>query len=344
MQFGLDIPNVHHGLGLEAYGAGEPFNATLAVNPETFRRLSARAEEVGFHTIWIADHLVFPPVSAVEHPLNYQPNIGQGDEVTRGHEAGTAVRADDPIYEALSTMAFLGALTTRCRIGVGVLVIPYRNPVIAAKMISTIDVLTNGRVTIGAGVGWLKEAFDAVRAEYDYRGAATDEYIDLMRVLWRDERPEFHGEHYQLEPGLRFLPKPVQAPIPIWIGGVSGPALRRAAKRGDGWLAVYQSPEEFSVNRSRVVGLLHDNGRTEDGFTFAHRVRYMVTDHDGGDQVCIGSPQRVADGIRAYYDAGVDHLQLAPPPGPTTNALVEQVDRFESDVVPLIKDLWDGQP
>jgi probable F420-dependent oxidoreductase len=342
MQFGLDIPNVHHGLGLEAYGAGEPFNATLAVNPETFRRVSTRAEEVGFQTIWIADHLVFPPISEAEHPLSYQPNIGQGGEVTHGHEAGTAVRADDPIYEALATMAFLGALTTRCRIGVGVLVIPYRNPVIAAKMISTIDVLTAGRVTIGAGVGWLKEAFDAVRAEYDHRGAATDEYIDLMRVLWRDERPEFHGEHYQLAPGLRFLPKPVQTPIPIWIGGVSGPALRRAATRGDGWLAVYQSPEEFAANRRRVVGLLHDNGRTEQGFTFAHRVRYMVSDGDGGDQVCIGSPQRVADGIRAYHDAGVDHLQLAPPPGPTTDALVEQVDRFESQVRPLIEDLWQG--
>src|SRR5688500_12399598 len=133
LQFGLDIPNVHHGLGLEAYGGGEPFNATLAVNPDTFRRLSARAEEVGFHTIWIADHLVFPPVSVAEHPLNYQPNTGQGDEQpTDAHTDGTAVRADDPIYEALSTMAFLGALTTRCRIGVGVLVIPYRNPVIAA--------------------------------------------------------------------------------------------------------------------------------------------------------------------------------------------------------------------
>ena len=341
MEFGLDIPNVHHGLRLEAYGGGEPFNATLAVNPETFRRLSARAEAVGFHTIWIADHLVFPPVSAVEHPLNYQPNTGQGDDASSDvHREGTAVRADDPIYEALATMAFLGALTKRCRIGVGVLVIPYRNPVIAAKMISTIDVLTGGRVTIGAGVGWLKEAFDAVEADYEHRGKATDEYIDLMRVLWRDDEPQFDGELYHLEPGLRFLPKPVQSPIPIWIGGVSGPALRRAAKRGDGWLAVYQPPEEFIAGRQRVVDLLHENDRSERDFTFAHRVRYRVTDSDGGDQICIGSPQRVAAGIRAYHDAGVDHLQLAPPPGPTTDSLVEQVDRFESEVLPLIQDLW----
>jgi probable F420-dependent oxidoreductase len=339
MQLGLDIPNVHHGLGLDQYGDGEPFNASLAVNPETFRRLAALAEEVGFDAVWLADHLVFPPVSEAEHPLRYRPNTGgEADDAT-----GTAVRADDPVYEAITTMSFIGALTSRCRIGVGVLVIPYRNPVLAAKMIATLDVLTGGRIIIGAGVGWLKEAFDAVDADYEHRGAVTDESIDLMRVLWDDDRPSFEGRHFRLPPGLRFLPKPVQRPgVPIWIGGVSKPALRRAATRGDGWLGVYRTADEFAASRREILALMETAGRDADGFTFAHRVRFKVTDRDSPTEACIGTPAHIAAGIRAHVASGVEHLQLAPPPGPTTASLVEQVERFDAEVRPLIDDLWRG--
>jgi probable F420-dependent oxidoreductase len=305
MQFGLDIPNVHHGLGLDQYGDGEPFNASLAVNPETFRRLARLADEIGFDAVWLADHLVFPPVSEAEHPLGYLPNTADGDQVTaEASIAGTAVRADDPIYDSLITMAFIGALTERCRIGVGVLVIPYRNPVLAAKMIATLDALTGGRIIIGAGVGWLKEAFDAVDADYANRGAVTDEYLDVMRVLWSDDRPSFAGRHYRLPEGLRFLPKPVQRPgVPIWVGGVSAPALRRAASRGDGWLGVYRSPEEYAAMRARIVELLDANRRDASDFTFAHRVRFKLTDRDSATEPCIGTPQHIAAGIRAHHAA-----------------------------------------
>jgi alkanesulfonate monooxygenase SsuD/methylene tetrahydromethanopterin reductase-like flavin-dependent oxidoreductase (luciferase family) len=130
--------------------------------------------------------------------------------------------------------------------------------------------------------------------------------------------------------------------VPIWVGGVSNPALRRAATRGTGWLGVYQTLEDTADMHARLTRLLEERDRDPADFTLAHRLRFQVTDRgDGGDQPCIGSPQKIADSIRRYHDLGVEHLLLAPPPGPSTQALLEQADRFEAQVKPLVADLWD---
>jgi probable F420-dependent oxidoreductase len=338
MEFGWDVPNVHHGFGLDSY-VRESDQEGVAVGVETFQKVSARAEEIGFHAIWIADHVLFPESSEVAHPFGYNANTGRDDD---NQTATHNVRSHDPVFEALATLSYLAALTTRVRIGIGVLVIPYRNPVLTAKMLATIDVLSGGRIIVTGGVGWLKEAFTALEADYDHRGAVTDEYIELMKVIWTEPRPSYDGQHYQLEPGLEFNPMPVQKPhIPIWIGGVSAPALRRAATHGTGWLGVYQTLEDTAGMHARLNLLLTERDRDPGDFTFAHRLRFQATDHDGGDQPCIGRPQKIADSIRRYHDLGVEHLLLAPPPGPSTAALLEQADRFESQVKPLIEDLWD---
>jgi probable F420-dependent oxidoreductase len=338
MEFGWDIPNVHHGFGLDSY-VRESAGEGVAVNVETFQRVSARAEEIGFHAIWIADHVLFPDASEVAHPLGYKSNTGRiDDNVGEVHN----VRSDDPIFEALATMSYLAGITKRVRIGVGVLVIPYRNPVLTAKMLATIDVLSGGRVILTAGVGWLKEAFTALEADYDNRGKVTNEYLELMRTIWTDPRPHFEGAHYRLARGLRFNPFPVQKPhIPIWVGGVSGPALRRAATLASGWLGVYQTPDDTKSLHDRLTGMLRERDRDPADFTFAHRLRFQVAGETGGvDQPCIGRPQKIADSIRRYHDLGVEHLLLAPPPGPTTQALLDQADRFANEVKPLVEDLW----
>jgi probable F420-dependent oxidoreductase len=340
MDFGFDIPNMNHGLGLDKYVGGASIKH-LAIGVETFERLTARCEEIGFHTLWIADHLVFPDSSSVAHPLGYQPNTGRDDE----GNGGTGVRSGAPIYEAISTLGYLAGRTRRCRLGIGVLVIPYRNPVLAAKSLATIDVLTGGRVTLGAGVGWLKESFEAGGADYEHRGAVTDEFIDAMRVLWTEDEPTFSGRFFVLPSGMRFLPAPVQRPIPILIGGSSAPAIRRAAGRGDGWIAPYQALDQFTDARRRILELVEKNGRDPASFTFTNQVRFQVLDGDGlGTDDLIGRPQAVADLIRAFDEAGVDHLQLKPLPGPTTDAIIEQADRFVEQVVPLIEDLWHPAP
>lgn len=339
MRFGWDVPNVHHGFGLDAYAFGDAYTDGVAVNVPTIDQVSAVADEIGFDTIWVADHVVFPDASAAAHPLRYRANSGRGDD---GRTDRHNVRSQDPIFEAITTMSYLAGRTRRCRIGVGVLVIPYRNPLLTAKMLATLDVLSGGRIILAAGVGWLKEAFDALGADYVNRGAVTDEYLDLMRTVWRADDPRFEGRFAQVPPGLRVYPKPAQPSIPIWIGGVSGRALRRAATRGDGWLGVYQSIDATRELHAKLRGLLDQAGRPADEFVFAHRVRFQITDADGGDQPCIGNPRRIADGIRRYHESGVDHLVLAPPPGPTTAYLLEQLDRFEHSVRPLIDDLWNA--
>ncbi len=250
MEFGWDVPNVHHGFGLDSY-VRTSREEGVAVGVETFRAVSARAEEIGFHAIWIADHVLFPQASEVAHPLGYNANTGRDDDnQTESHN----VRSHDPVFECLATLSFLSALTTRVKIGMGVLVIPYRNPVLAAKMLATIDVLSGGRIIVTAGVGWLKEAFTALDADYEHRGKVTDEYIELMKVIWTDPQPRYDGEHYTLEPGLEFHPMPVQKPhVPIWVGGVSAPALRRAATHGTGWLGVYQTLEDTAGMHERLT-------------------------------------------------------------------------------------------
>lgn len=344
MRLGWDVPNVHHGFGLDAYAFGDVYAEDVAVTAHTIDQVSSRAEQVGFDAIWIADHVVFSDRSVSEHPLRYRPNSGRDDDPLEGddragryeiqdHQAnhgqnkGSArydVRSQDPVFEAITTMSYLAGRTRRCRIGVGVLVIPYRNPLLAAKMLATLDVLSGGRIILAAGVGWLKEALEALGADYENRGPITDEYLDLMRSVWRSADPRFEGRLIQIAPGLRMHPTPVQQPsIPIWIGGISNRALRRAATRGDGWLAVYQPVETIRELHTRLRALLDQAGRSPDDFVFGHRVRFQVTDADGGDQPCIGSPRRIADGIRRYREAGVDHLLLAPPPGPTTAYLLE---------------------
>jgi alkanesulfonate monooxygenase SsuD/methylene tetrahydromethanopterin reductase-like flavin-dependent oxidoreductase (luciferase family) len=206
-------------------------------------------------------------------------------------------------------------------------------------------VLTGGRVTIGAGVGWLKESFDAVGADYEHRGAVTDAFIDAMRILWTEDEPHIAGPHFTLPDGMRFLPKPVQRPIPIFIGGSSAPALRRAAARGDGWIAPYQSIDQFVANRRRVLELVEKNGRDPDEFRFVNQVRFQVLDGDGPDtDDCIGRPARVAALIQKFAEVGVDHLQLKPAPGPSTDSMIEQADRFADQIVPLIGGLFTPAP
>jgi probable F420-dependent oxidoreductase len=337
MEFGWDIPNVNHGFGLDNYAVGERYSAGVAVGVDTFNQVTARAQAIQFHSLWVADHLVFPDSSEVPHPLGYRPNSGRETD-----DAQHNVRSEDPIFEAITMMSYLVSRTTTMRIGVGALVIPYRNPVLVAKMLATLDVLSGGRIILTAGVGWLKEAFIALEADYDRRGEVTNEYIDVMRMLWREESPAFDGQHYTVPSGLRFNPKPVQKNgIPVWVGGVSGPALRRAATRGDGWLGVYQSVDDTALMHERIRGLLGAAERPVEDFTFAHRLRFQLTDQPSGDQPCIGTAKSIAEAVHRFHDVGVQHLVFAPPPGPTTEYLLEQVDRFEDEVKPRINDLWD---
>src|SRR5499426_118757 len=208
------------------YGFYLPTRGQTAT-PEALETLVTTGETLGFASVMIADHLVFPVTIKSRYPYTVTGIFpGQGD-----------------VLDQLSLMAFVAAKTRRLRLVSSVMIVPYRNPVLTAKALATIDVLSKGRVTLGVGVGWMREEFEALGSpDFDRRGAVTDEYLRIFKTLWTESPASFAGRFYRFDQ-IRCLPQPVQKPHPpIWIGGHSKVALRRAARYGDGWHPVGANP------------------------------------------------------------------------------------------------------
>ena len=319
MEYGVTIPNFRGAAGLK-----------------TFRAVATLADRIGLDDVWIGDHIVLSRHVSSPHPYSSDGRVT--DRPRPWAEAGIADMApDDPVYEPLALMGFLAAVTDRVRIALGTLVVPLRNPVFTAKSLATIDVLSGGRVLLGVGVGWIPEEYAALGANWSQRGAVADEYIDLMRILWSDDDPRFEGEHYRLDPGVCFSPKPMGREIPIWVGGNSPPALRRAARIGAGWHGVYVDVDGTADIRRRLAGLMAERGRSFEGFAISMRVHFEVGDHVIEGKPCTGPPERIAESIAGYRAAGLTHLQMATPVGPTTEAITEQIHRFDEQVRPLLE-------
>jgi probable F420-dependent oxidoreductase len=325
MEFGVYVPNCHHGVGLDVYTAGRPFPPGLAINPNTFVQMAKAADELGFGAIWTGDHIFFPPHTVSPHKNS-------------GHNEGADIRVEEPVFDPLVTLTYLAGITTKVKLAVSVLVIPYRNPVLTAKWLASLDVLSNGRVRLGIGTGWLKEEFEAVAAPFEARGAVTDEYIKVMRTLWENEDSFYEGEHYHLNSGMVFNPKPIQKPLPIWGGGNTPRGLRRAARLGNGWIGSYMPHDEVAAKFQTLRGLLEEQGRDPDDFTYGHHARLYVYEEPYPDAPpCIGLPAKIIEDIKRFEEVGVQHLELAPPPGPTTEAILNQMYRFADEVLPHVR-------
>jgi probable F420-dependent oxidoreductase len=220
--------------------------------------------------------------------------------------------------ETLMTMGFLAGCTTRMRFVTSVMIAPYRNPVITAKMLASLDVLSGGRVIVGLGVGWMKEEFENLKAPpYRERGRVTDEYIQAFRELWTSDNPCFDGKYCSFS-DIVFLPKPVQKPsIPIWIGGHSKQALRRVGQLGDGWHpiggvpTIPLEPEDVRNDLDTLRGFAQAAGRDPRQIHVAlkgslfDREKQIVP---GKRRRFLGSNEEIAADIRDYRDAGVDTL------------------------------------
>ena len=213
MDFGMTIPN---------YGPLARRDAIAAI--------ARQAETLGFSMMAIADHIVIPKTWSSFYP--YSPT-GRIDTFDGGD-----------CLEPLALMAALALATEKAQLLTAVLVVPYRPPILTAKQLATIDVLSEGRVTVGCGTGWMREEFEAIGAPpYEARGQVTDEYIEAFRAMWTSDEPTYEGEHARVA-DIYFRPQPVRKPHPpIWIGGDSMPALRRTARLGDGWLPVGLAPK-----------------------------------------------------------------------------------------------------
>src|SRR5213082_2951554 len=246
------------------FGFSLPGRGPLA-GAETILKLATKAESLRFSSLFVTDHVVLP-ASMARSTYPYS---------TTGQLPGGAAQ---DYLEPLVTMGWLAHVTSRIRLGTSVLVVPYRNPILVAKMLATIDRLSGGRVILGAGVGWLREEFEALAAPaFEARGAVTDEYLRLMRAAWTSDPVRFEGTYYRVS-AVHALPKPAQKTgIPIWIGGHTDAALKRAGTLGDGWHPIglrppaLLYPDEYAAKAKQVHAWAQRAGRDPKAVTLTFR-------------------------------------------------------------------------
>ena len=185
-------------------------------------------------------------------------------------------------YDAGSTLAFVAGVTTRIRLMPHVLVLPYRHPLVVAKQYGTLDYLSGGRVILGVGSGHLKTEFKTLGANYDERGKVSDEYLRALAAVWEHDVGHFEGEFVSFR-DMMVWPRPVQKPRPpLWVGGNSNAAVKRAARFGDGWIPWELTPEDFAAKAAYARALRHDGGRSE---SFALVAPLSVSQDTSGDPV-----------------------------------------------------------
>jgi len=304
------------------FGVVLPNMGNLA-RPDVLIPLAQEAEALGFGSVWVSDHIVVPPYRAQGYPYSRNGIF--------------PIPPEAPITEPLMTLGVLAGATRRVRLGVSVLVLPYRNPVFTAKLLATLDWLSGGRVLLGVGAGWMREEFEALGADYEHRGAVTDEWIRIFRVLWTEPEPSFEGRFYRFAP-LKFEPKPVHGSIPIWVGGHTEPALRRAVRLGDGWHAVRATPAEMQEARKRIQALCREHGRDPSTLVLSVRSTLALMDkpRPEGATPMTGTVEQVAGDVEAYRQAGVSHLVVGPR-GDSLEEMVGHLRRFAREVMPRFR-------
>ena len=258
----------------------------LRLRQSSFVAVTQAAEQLGYESVWLSDHLVLPtgmessPYAGAEHP---------------------PIPPELPVFDAPAVLAHLAAHTTTIRLGTWVYVLPLRHPFAAARSFATLDVLSGGRAEVGVGVGWLEGEFAATGVDFRSRGRRMDETLELCQRLWSEPTVEHHGEFFSFGP-VAFEPKPVQRPWPrVHVGGESPAALRRAARFGDGWVSMEQTPATVAPLVARLRAAEEAAGRTTPlEVTAAPR------------QITVAGEAPTPEEIAAYEAAGVDRLIVSP--------------------------------
>jgi len=299
--------------------------------PETLVRIARQGEALGYDYLTLTDHIVLPNLQAPGYPYSESGEFfGEGPE--RRHEQLTAA-------------AFIAAKTSRIRLVLAVMVVPHRPAVLAAKMLSTIDVLSGGRLVVGIGAGWLQAEFDAVvSTPFAERGRVTDEYVTALRTLWTEDTPRLDGSWVKFD-GIYFEPKPLQKPHPpIWVGGESRPSLRRAARLGDAWYPIgsnnrhlLDTLSRYRAGVARLRQLTAETGRDPASVALTYRVkRYgeAVPDRasDGERRIFSGSTAAIVDDLKALRGLGVTAIDIDFERPDTETSIIE-MRRFQEQMI-----------
>jgi probable F420-dependent oxidoreductase len=217
-------------------------------NPGRWPEVARAADELGYESVWLPEHLIFP-AEIQGSPAPDDPHV--------------QVRSDIPLYDPFVMLASLATATDRVRVGTNVYNIGLRHPFVTARAVATLDIVSNGRVDLGIGASWLREEWDAVGLDFASRGDRVDECLTICRRLWTEPTVAFAGAHFAFD-AVRFEPKPVQARVPVHVGGDSRRALRRAVEHGDGWIAMVQPLDTFARSVEVLRNLATAAGRSLD--------------------------------------------------------------------------------
>ena len=290
------------------YGVAIPHSNAFAT-PDAIRAMARAVEDLGFDSVWVSDHIIVPEGSG------YIPEF-----------------MDEP----LATLAFLAAETRHVSIGTSVLIVPYRDPVFAAKFLSTVDYLSSGRLIVGVGAGWLEQEFDALGVPFAERGPRTDEYLRVFRNLWETETSSFDGR-WKSYTDMRMFPKGApqrRGTIPIWVGGNGKASIRRAAELGDGWHPINLAPAELATLAATYRAECARFGKQPGPICLRHMPGGR-TQPGGAAWPRSGTSDEQAADLRAYAEAGLDELMLSLP-ARTLDELLQQLRRFMREVAARI--------
>ena len=280
-------------------------NSGASIKPDALASIAKLGDRLGFFCMVMPDHVLQPNKVTSSYPYSVTGDI---------LEAGQSGDGEWP--EQITTLSYLAGLTEHIRLVTSVMIIPYRHPILTAKMLSTLDLLSKGRLILGAGVGWMEEEFELLNAEpFTERGAVTNEYLQAFIELWTEDDPKFKGKYVNFS-DITFLPKPVQKPYPpIWIGGGSRPAIRRAAQIGDCWHpvgAIPAAPLEPEELAEKLVVLRRDAekvGRDPSSIQVSVKAPlYDANEHSGPRRRFTGTSDEVRQDVQTYADVGVTHL------------------------------------
>lgn len=274
----------------------------ILADRDAITTLARRAEALRYDSIWVTDRLLIPVQSRSLYP--YSPT------------GAFPLGPDEPWLESLTAITYLATITSRIAVGTSVLVIPYRNPVVAAKALATADYLSGGRVILGAGTGWWREEFEALGVPFRDRTARTVEYLTIMKQIWTSPRVTFEGRFARIAASGGVQPHPVRRPhIPIWIGGHSEAALRRVVAVGDGWHPiglrppVGLQPPEMAARVRRVRDLAAAAGRDPAAITISFKAPLKFAEAASQARTLLtGTPDQIVEDLRTYVDAGVEHF------------------------------------
>ena len=290
-------------------------------------RIASHAEEIGFDSMVAGDHVIAPINPESQYPYSV------GSEVPWD--------SSGEHLEMLTELAFLAGVTSKAKLVTSVMIVPHRNPVLTAKMLSTIDVLSEGRLVVGVGVGWLEEEFESLNTPpFNRRGKVTDEYISIFKELWSSDEPSYQGEFYSFKP-LQFAPKPLQKPgPPIWVGGQSRAAIRRVVKMADAWHQVGANPasplepSELRVEIDYMDEYCHKTGRDRSEISIVLKAPvYDKENSFGGNRRRFsGNPEQIVSDIKEYEKLGVSHIVLDTRSS-DLNASLEKMDWLSEAVI-----------